>query len=104
MHAVGTMSPALPAPVLVINSITARAGNNIASLINLQSAAGTLSQFVLVPEHELSFFRGVEAANTSLCFKQISILQDSQSSLERLAINSEICFFRNDECVGGCHL
>jgi hypothetical protein len=104
MHAVGAMSPALPALVLVIHGITPRAGNNIASLLNLQSAAGTLSCLILVPEHALSFFRGIETANTSLCFKQISILQDSQSSLERPAINSEICFFRNDECVGGCHL
>ena len=70
MHAVGTMSPALPAAVLVIHSITPGTGNDIAALVNLQSAAGTLSCLVLVPEHELSFFRGVETANTSLCFKQ----------------------------------
>jgi len=104
MYAVGTMGPALPAPVLVIHSITAWAGNNTASLVNLQSAARTLSRLVLVPEHQLSFFRGVETANASLCFKQISIFQDSQASLERLAVNPEFRFFRNDEGVGGCHL
>jgi len=104
MHAVGTMSPALPAAVLVVHGITPGAGNDFAALVNLQSAARTLSCLVLVPEHELSFFRGVETANASLCFKQIPIFQDSQASLERLAINPEFRFFRNDEGVGGCHL
>jgi hypothetical protein len=73
----GAMSPALPALVLVIHSITTWTGNNIKALLNLQSAAGTLSRLVLVTEHSLSFFRGVETANASLRFKQISILQDS---------------------------
>jgi hypothetical protein len=104
MHAVGTMGPALPALVLVIYGITPRAGNNIAALLNLQSAARALSRLFLEPEHNLSFFRRVETTNASLCFKQISIFQESQSSLERLAINPEFRFVRNDECVGGCHL